>query len=90
MAEYYMTVAEVAEYLKTSKETILALVARRKIPMTEVNTHYLFPESKIKEWMEKHSPDTAEDILKKHYNDYIHPTPQPVKRKPRRRYRKVT
>jgi putative molybdopterin biosynthesis protein len=51
---YYMTTAEVSEYLRMNDRTIYALVARNELPCSRATGKLLFPRVLIDRWVEAH------------------------------------
>ena len=60
---YYMTTAEVSEYLRMNDRTIYALVARNEIPCSRATGKLLFPRVLIDRWVEAHIEMQDPDLL---------------------------
>jgi excisionase family DNA binding protein len=69
MAERFMSINELADYLNTSKETVLKLVEQGKIPMIKTGAHYLFKETEVQAWLKRHSPAKLEDLFEKNFEE---------------------
>jgi excisionase family DNA binding protein len=54
MTDTWLTVKEVAQYLKLSPDLIYKLAQRGKIPASKVGTAWRFRKQKIDQWMEAH------------------------------------
>jgi len=52
MTDTWLTVKEVAQYLKLSPDLIYKLAQQGKIPASKVGTAWRFKKQKIDEWME--------------------------------------
>ncbi len=52
MTDTWLTVKEVAQYLKLSQDLIYKLAQQGKIPASKVGTAWRFKKQKIDEWME--------------------------------------
>ena len=52
MTDTWLTVKEVAQYLKFSPDLIYKLAQRGKIPASKVGTAWRFKKQKIDQWME--------------------------------------
>lgn len=53
MDDRWLTLPEVAEYLRVSKDLIYRLAQKGKIPASKVGTQWRFKKEKIDEWMEE-------------------------------------
>ena len=56
MQDHWMTVKDVAEYLKLSTDLIYKLAQHGNIPVTKVGSQWRFKKEKIDEWMENQIP----------------------------------
>jgi excisionase family DNA binding protein len=59
----FMTLAEVANYLRVTRKTVYRLLAKRKIPATLVGNRWRFDRAVIEEWLRSRSTDTRANIL---------------------------
>lgn len=57
----WMTMDEIAEYLKVSKETIYKMVQAKKIPGTKVGNQWRFNKQTVDEWLEAKSNVAQKD-----------------------------
>jgi excisionase family DNA binding protein len=55
-----MTLPEVAEYLRVSKDLIYRLAQKGKIPASKVGNQWRFKKEKIDEWMEEQQHSSSE------------------------------
>ena len=62
MAEF-MTVAEMADYLRVTEKTVYRLLKRGSIPATKVGHQWRFKKASIDEWLHKNSLGTKGNIL---------------------------
>ena len=53
MTDTWLTVKEVAQYLKLSPDLIYKLAQQGKIPASKVGAAWRFKKEKIDQWMEK-------------------------------------
>ncbi|MDH7498990.1 MAG: helix-turn-helix domain-containing protein [candidate division NC10 bacterium] len=53
MTDTWLTVKEVAQYLKLSRDLIYKLAQQGKIPASKVGTAWRFKREKIDQWMEE-------------------------------------
>ena len=51
----FLTVPELAKWLKLSNSHIYALVSKKKIPFTKLGGKLIFDKQKIKEWVDAQS-----------------------------------
>jgi len=51
--ERLMTIDDVANYLKMSKNKIYALAQKRKIPASKIGNQWRFTEQSLNEWVAK-------------------------------------
>ncbi len=57
----WMTVKDVAEYLKLSPDMIYRLAQQGKIPVSKVGSRWRFKKEKIDQWMEDRQVREAEE-----------------------------
>jgi len=50
----WMTVRDVAEYLKLSTDLVYRLAQQGKIPVSKVGNRWRFNKEKVDKWMEEH------------------------------------
>ncbi len=59
----FMTLQEVADYLRVTPKTIYRLLEKRKIPATLVGNRWRFDRAAIGDWLRSRSTDTKASIL---------------------------
>lgn len=52
-ARTFMTVKEVARYLRVNQYTVYRLVSQRKIPAYKVGSQWRFKRDNLEQWLEK-------------------------------------
>jgi excisionase family DNA binding protein len=60
MREQWMTVRDVAEYLKLSSDLIYRLAQQGKIPVSKVGSRWRFKKEKIDLWMENQKAENPQ------------------------------
>jgi len=60
--EKYLSIGELAEYIKLSKSTIYKKVMNSSIPVIKATGSLLFNREAIDKWLEGHSYDTKSEI----------------------------
>lgn len=63
MNDEWMTVKDVATYLKLSPDLIYRLAQRGKIPAYKVGNRWRFKKTKVDHWMEGMKVSSPEDVL---------------------------
>lgn len=56
----WMTMEEIADYLKVSKETIYKMAQRGQIPGSKVGNQWRFRKERVDSWLDSHSNSTVE------------------------------
>ena len=51
----WMTMDEIAEYLKVSKETIYKMAQKGQIPGSKIGNQWRFRKERVDSWLESHS-----------------------------------
>jgi excisionase family DNA binding protein len=64
MEERWMTLPEVAEYLRVSKDLIYRLAQKSKIPASKVGNQWRFKKEKIDQWMEQKGAARGESSVR--------------------------
>jgi len=57
----WMTIDEVADHLKVSKETIYKMVQKGKIPASKLGNQWRFNRELIDTWLKAHSNQSPKD-----------------------------
>ena len=63
----WLTVEELAAYLKMSRTKLYAMTQKGEIPASKIGNQWRFDRDKIDEWMNKHS--TSSENAGKQHND---------------------
>jgi len=59
----FLTVEEVAEYLRLPLSTVYKLAQDNKLPGFKVGKHWRFRKDAIQEWIRKKENDRANDVI---------------------------
>jgi excisionase family DNA binding protein len=59
----FMTLSEVADYLRVTRKTVYRLLGKRKIPATLVGSRWRFERSAIEDWLRSRSTEIRAEIL---------------------------
>jgi excisionase family DNA binding protein len=54
MEKIYLTVEELAKYLKVTKKTLYNWIWLRKIPYFKINGKILFEKNEVESWIKEH------------------------------------
>lgn len=57
----WMTMDEIAEYLKVSKETIYKMAQKGHIPGSKIGSQWRFRKERVDSWLESHSNEVSPD-----------------------------
>lgn len=60
----WMTIQQVARYLKISRETIYKMAQRGEIPASKLGSQWRFNQLNIDEWMKSNSNQTVRSVEK--------------------------
>lgn len=56
-----MTLAEVAAYLRLSKDTVYRMASRGKLPASKVGSQWRFRRDDVEQWLETHKNVRRDD-----------------------------
>ena len=56
-----MTLAEVAAYLRLSKDTVYRMASRGKLPAAKVGSQWRFRRDEVEQWLEAHKTIQGDD-----------------------------
>ena len=59
----FLTVTELAEYLRLKKGTVLEMVRRKEIPAYRIGKAYRFSSAEIEEWLSLNRADRKVEYL---------------------------
>ena len=60
--EKYLSIGELAEYIKLSKSTLYKKVMTSSIPFIKVTGSLLFNREAIDDWLQEHSHETKNEV----------------------------
>jgi excisionase family DNA binding protein len=60
----WLTLSEVARYLRVSKETIYKLAQASKIPASKLGNQWRFKQELVDQWMQTQTPATETETRK--------------------------
>jgi excisionase family DNA binding protein len=55
----WLTLSEVARYLRVSKETIYKLAQASKIPASKLGNQWRFKQDLVDQWLQTQTPETS-------------------------------
>lgn len=66
-----MTIEELAEYLKISKETLYKMVQKNEIPASKIGNQWRFQKSKIDSWLDSLSNSASNQTTLNNQNEEV-------------------